>query len=513
MGRRFNCSSSSSYDDEETAATDYTSSTNDYNGSNTGGVDYGAGSSTHPTTTRLFQEAEELITRGMENIFGGTVSCGIPKFKTGNKSRGGAGVGGSSDVFGDDIDEGVKLDWRKDPYHSMSDWTLIVRDGRNRQPQTYHIHKSVLSYGQRKSGFFIKVFERNIMEGGGKNKGDGSTEVALPKTAALHVPQLLDFIYFDKLDLNAQCAPPLRFLANTFDVRELYALVSSFIQSDLSEATITTYIRESEAVKDKELQSLSMNIAANKFDAIPNESLLILPPHVFQQLTSNPQLNCPSSERLSQRIATYARGRSDEMNDEVFYFMTHAQILPRICPTEAMWFLNFSSSKFGNVLVDDSMGGYEGTLKRRCIVAAAQNWRELLVGSIRDEIRRKIDGGNDGGNASSIGGGTTGLSGDGSPARRRLFVDGDGETNLDKGRGYMSLPLDIRVELLEEALLQAATSSNGENSSSNSGQSTNEKSQDFEHMLNVIEPIKKERRGDVSRRETKKGKRERRGAV
>ena len=42
----------------------------------------------------------------------------------------------------------------------------------------------------------------------------------------------------------------------------------------------------------------------------------------------------------------------------------------------------------------------------------------------------------------------------------------------------MSLPLDIRVELLEEALLQAATS-NGENSSSNSGQSTNEKSQDL----------------------------------
>ncbi len=560
MGREFGCSSSSSYDNEDdiTASTGYTTS---YNGSNANASSTGnnSNSSSAPSSSRLFQEAEELLQKGIETMFGGPLSCGLPAAARGcnvGPSGGGArgrqrrsGSHGSSDMYGDDddddVDEGVKLDWRKDPYHSMSDWTLIVRDGRTANPQTYHIHKTVVSYGNRKSGFLVKVFERAIMEsataaaaGGGRSgrsrkSNDGTTEVALPITAAQHVPQLLDFIYFDKLDLNAQNAPPLRHLANTFDVRELYALVSSFIQNDLSESTITTYIRESEAVKDKELLTLSMSIAANKFDVIPNDSLLILPPHVFQQLTSNPQLNYPSSERLSQRIATYVRGRCDEMNDEVFYFLTHAQILPTICPSEAMWYLNFACSKYGGVLVDDSMGGYEGTLKRRCIVAAARKWKDLLVDSIKEEVRRKVDGGGvDGMLLAGSGGGGGGTSMDGSPTRRRLFVDGDNETKLDKGRGYMSLPLDVRVELLEEALLNAAKNEGGGGVgvgssmsgvvgatavTTSSGQSSFE-SVDLNGLLSATEAVrdpatvKKERRGDSGKREKRKGRREKRGS-
>ena len=184
------------------------------------------------------------------------------------------------------------------------------------------------------------VDPKKAMKAPKRKKGDqnGATKVALPKRAAQCMSQLLDYIYTDKLDLKAECAPPLRYLANQFDVRELYAQVSSFVQNYISESTITTYIRQAEAVKGKELLSLGMTVAAAKFDTIPDDSLLLLQRHVFQQLTSNVQLNCPTSERLSQRVAVYTRGRSEEINDEVFYFMTHAQILPRICPTEAVVF-------------------------------------------------------------------------------------------------------------------------------------------------------------------------------
>ncbi len=476
MVRQFNCSSSSSssYDGTTTSVSDYTNE-----------VGYEKdGNRTNPRSSTLFQGAESILQTFFDT---GTISCGIPSFQR----RGGNGGDGTGD-----FDEGIKLDWRKDPYHSMSDWTLIIRDGTTRQqPQMYHIHKSVVSYGNRKSGFLLNVFERDILEGNRGGRG-GTTEIALPKRASACVPQLLDFIYFDKLDLNAECAPPMRHLANTFDVRELYALVSSFIQSDISEATITTYIREAEAVKDKELLGFGMTLAANKFDLLPNDSLLQLPPHVFQQLTSNPQLNCPSSERLSQRVATYARGRSEEINDEVFYFLTHAQILPRICSSEAMWFLNFAASKFGNVLVDDSMGGYEGTLKRRCIVAAAKEWRSLLVGSVKEQVRQRIEGGGE--HSSSILGSDI--------PRRRLFVDGENETNVDKKRAYMSLPADIRVELLEEALLAAAE----EEETSNIGAiSASNLSKDNMAGLRSSGSFN-ERRSDVGKRETRKGRREKR---
>ena len=455
MANRFHLSSSSSYhSDDNTATTAYTNEYSDYYNKSR------RNSKGDFKPSKLIREAEDFINKSMQNmgiqeLF--PINCGVEQFKKKsascglqqfqNKRRNGCN-GGGNDIDDDvDIDEGIQLDWRKDPYNSMSDFTLIVRDGTNKQPQSYHIHKSVVSYGNRKSGFLFKLFEREILEGGGHNRGGGATEMALPKRAAEFVPHLLDYIYFDIIDLNAECAPPIRHLANIFDVRELYALVSSFIQNDLNEETITTYILEAEAVKDKELLGLSMSIAASKFEQISDASLLQLQPHVFQQLTSNQQLNCPSSERLSQRIAVYSRGRSDEINDEVFYFMTHAQILPSICPSEAMWFLNFASNKFANVLVDDSMGGYEGTLKHRCIVAAAQDWKNILLQSVKEEVKRKVN--SNGGNIGSIIGGDS--------ARRRLFVDGDDEAKIDKGRGYMSLPLDIRIDLLEEALLMAAS--------------------------------------------------------
>jgi len=480
MVRQFNCSSSgsSSFDDATaTSVSEYTDDRMGYNKSNK--------NRSGQASSALFKGAEDLLNTFFE---AGTISCGIPSFQ----KRGGNGTGS-------EFDDGVQLDWRKDPYHSMSDWTLIVRDGTNRQqPQMYHIHKSVVSYGNRKSGFLLNVFEQEILEGssgrGGRGRGSGgTTEVALPQRASSCVPQLLDYIYFDKLDLNSQCAPSMRYLANTFDVRDLYALVSSFIQSDISEATITTYIREAEAVKDKELLGFGMTLAANKFDLLPNDSLLELPPHIFQQLTSNPQLNCPSSERLSQRVATYARGRSEEINDEVFYFMTHAQILPKICSTEAMWFLTFAASKFGNVLVDDSMGGYEGTLKRRCIVAAAKEWKTLLVGSVKEQVRRRVDGGGETNN--SIMGSDV--------QRRRLFVDGENLSAGDKEKTYMSLPTDIRVELLEEALLAAAS----EEKFTNVALSASNLSKDNAVHLRSSGSFA-ERRGDVGKRGKKKGRRE-----
>jgi hypothetical protein len=493
MVSRFNCSSSSSYDDNGTTVTDYTNDTRSYY-DNDDGNDKG---NDDGPSARLFQAADEMI----QSLFAaGTISCGLDQFQKGGGNRGGAG--GSNTI---DIDEGIKLDWRKDPYRSMSDWTLIVRDGsKSQQPQSYHIHKSVLSYGQRKSGFFVRVFEKDILEGNSRRKKDGgSTDVALTRRAAQSVPQLLDFIYFDKLDLDASCAVSLRYLANTFDVRELYALVSSFIQSDIAnDSTITTYIREAEAVKDNELLKLAMSYAAAKFDTLPNESLLQLPPHSFQQLTSNPQLNVPSSELLSQRIAFYARNKSDEINDEVFYFLTHAQILPCICSTEAMWYMTFASSKFGNVLVDDSMGGYGGTLKRRCIIAAAKDWRDILVGPVREEMRQRIEGGGSDSNTGAV---------RGESPRRRLFVDGDDETNIDKGRGYLSLPMDIRVELLEEAILNAAAAA-PEEGNNNVETSTILQNNKIDTLIPTqLEP---EQRTEVDKkRKSRKGRREKRVMV
>ena len=406
--------------------------------------------------TDLFAEAEDMIKSNIQSLFSAATNCGLIR---------------NMDQATDRGDEGVNMDWRKPPYQSMSDWTLLVRDASvanaaegtayTPQPKAYHIHKAVLSYGERQSLFFVKIFQeahqstkndrRDAVISSSRVRSNKTTEVALPSRAAKFIPMLLDFIYFDSLEeMSADKAPALRYLANYFDVRLLFSLVSSFIQKDLSPSTVVIYLNEAELVKDKELVQMGVTMAISNFNSLSKKELELIPPQVFSQIVSNPDLEC-SSERLSERICYYMRGRlkrfgtpSNAMiNDEVFYFLTHAQILPNLSSRAALWYLLFASIEFPTVLVDESMGGYEGSLKRRCIVAICQDWKDNLLGPIKASRRAAIKAGR-GGNLNDS----------------RLFEEGEGdsddEEDSERNRGYAKLPMSIRMEILEEALLNAA---------------------------------------------------------
>ena len=52
---------------------------------------------------------------------------------------------GAMPGFGGDGEGAVALDWRADPFLSMSDLTLVVYDGSGGTP--YHVHTLLLAYG------------------------------------------------------------------------------------------------------------------------------------------------------------------------------------------------------------------------------------------------------------------------------------------------------------------------------------------------------------------------------
>lgn len=373
----------------------------------------------------LFKEAEEFIRDKMNNLMGLGYSCGVA---TNSKARSQREL---SKVFGDDdIDKPIVLSWRMDPRQSMSDWVLVVKDGV--QSNIYHVHKETLVYGERKSGFFVKLFEK-IFEDGNPDQRN-FTEVNLDSYTAHSMPLLLDYIYEDKLDLNASNAPGLRSVANRFDVRSLYALVSSFIQQDLSNSTVVTYIEEAEKSKDAELGTIAMQIAIRSFDMIADTDLCKIRPQIFQNIVSDQHLNVASPEILSQRIAAYMRLRDQDIDDESFFFLTHANILPTIHKDEAIFYLAFGSEKFPSVIEGDNDGGYEGTLLHRCVAGVAEDWKKFLS-PIQHDIKRKKNGHSDTG-------------------QKRLFADG---SDLDEmGYSYLSLPDHVKVEILQECLLKSS---------------------------------------------------------
>lgn len=455
--------------------------------------------------TLLDEENQAFIRDKMNNILGIGYACGAATKKTARRAF------NDDDSYDDssesDIDEGIAVNWRMDPIQSMSDWTLVVRTMKDpTQPtaQVYHLHKAVLAFGERKSGFFEKSFANHQSmrrsANGAITGSNNTSELRLDSRIAKFVPVMLDFIYSDKLDLDVNSAPGLRQLASQFDVRNLYALVSSFIQNDLSEKTVISYMNEAELVKDKELANVALQYAIQCFDLIPDSALGGISPHVFQQMMSNPKLFCPSSERLSQRVATFVRAREDTINEETFFFLTHANIMPVIDPSEAIWLLSFGASNFINTLVDESMGGYEASLKRRCIVAASKDWETALLKAVQHSSEKRQEGE------------VEGQTNDGSPVtRRRLFLDRDHQDVSERGMRYLNLPDDIRVELLEEALLKAATASEDHGNNRRNripAHPGNTRHYGYNAGANNESFHSVDYRSDVSKRDTQKGVRE-----
>ena len=325
-------------------------------------------------------------------------------------------------------DETFIIDWNRDRIprgvKNMSDWSLKVYNGT--EAKVYELHKNVLSLGPRRSMFFIREFEeeRHRRQSGMDVTSATISEVALPKKAASCMPQFLDYIYRDEIHLNKSNAVALKFLANHFDVRPLFTTTIAFIEKDLTSKTALIYMDEADLMKDKDIANIAMKLAAEKLGELPQDSFMNLSPILFQRLVSHSAIMC-TPEHLSEIIAAYVRNHPLEMNHELFFLLTNANILPRISSTEAFWYLAYAAETFRGILLDESFGGSKGSLKGRCIFAIASQWRNNLLPVVGASLDQR------------------------------------GSVNqIEKSKVYRNLPTDIKIELLEHVLLSAGGMTN-----------------------------------------------------
>jgi len=287
------------------------------------------------------EAAEELSkeTRKVFNNFVSQVSCtdnfnalqqGLdctPLDASGNKQRG-----------------DVTLDWRSDPFISMSDLTLVIYDGSTQGGVYYHVHTLLLAYGGRKSGFIAEQIKNSSNRINNKNNSMASSskkssgiyrqesdnsarsqnsnaeykvDIYLPTLASQHIPLFLDYIYGSQLKLTTNNASSLRYLSNRFDVRELHKeITTKFIPSDLEINTASTYCIHSDILKDFELRDKSIRIIAEKFGSVNVKLLKDIIPKLMRSIISCDRLDCGnggggSSIGLSENIAEYIRLRDD----------------------------------------------------------------------------------------------------------------------------------------------------------------------------------------------------------
>eukprot|EP00569_Conticribra_weissflogii_P005074 CAMPEP_0171340660 /NCGR_PEP_ID=MMETSP0878-20121228/8719_1 /TAXON_ID=67004 /ORGANISM="Thalassiosira weissflogii, Strain CCMP1336" /LENGTH=673 /DNA_ID=CAMNT_0011842775 /DNA_START=230 /DNA_END=2251 /DNA_ORIENTATION=+ len=378
-------------------------------------------------------ETTEEMRKAFSNFFSESLSCSdlsavqqikrMPRHLADSCREGsnGGGGGGHGDMEG-----AVTLDWRGDPFTSMSDLTLVIYDGTGSGGAAYHVHTLLLVYGGRKSGFVVEQV-RNASGSGGKKTARGTTakssslsnninnnnnhsnhsrqehndkeakvEIYVPPLAARHIPALLDYIYGASPQLSTSNAPSLRYLANRFDIRELHSEISlKFIPRDLELHTAPQYCMAADDLKDFELRDRALNILAERLDKLNNGNLLReMSPRLMRSLVQCERLNAGGNWGLSEKVAMWLRSRDEllsvrktgqfdshianinnknnvqntpilPLTDEDFYWLTHVQKMPEISPYEALFYLNYGSINFPQVM--NEVGS--GSLKSRCFAA------------------------------------------------------------------------------------------------------------------------------------------------
>jgi len=318
------------------------------------------------------------------------------------------------DKQGPQADFTFKLDWRQNPNISLSDWTVVVYDGK--ESAVYHIHKSEVGHGPRRSKFLAAKFDEDEHA----DVTDPNTEVYLPSRVAALFPEFLDYVYSDTLRLTTRNVLALKHLANHFDVRALYTKTDSFVQSDLNLKTAPTYCTEADLVLDEDVQKKAVQLMAENFGRMDMMVITQLPAKMFKEVLSSPHLDV-ESEFLSNKVAQFMRFTDGSaISDEMLFMLTHPQIMPMISSDEAFFFLNWGL-KYPQVLDE----GGDASLRNRCIEAVARSWMTTLAGPIatlRPEAATGINAGN---------------------------------LNQECAFNYSSLPADIKVEIFEASILAA----------------------------------------------------------
>jgi len=361
------------------------------------------------TTEEMRQAAKEALAHGREafHSFYSQVSCtDLSAIQADcNPLKG-------SNGSNRDMEGAVSLDWRADPFLSMSDLTLVVFDGSG-SSVPYHVHTLLLAYGGRKSGFVAEQIRAQQNKGkagikknnnrsrsierqyssGSKTSHESSNsnaeykvDIYVPALAARHIPLFLDYVYGSSLKLTTTTAPPLRYLSNRFDCRDLHKEVSSrFIPRDLELNTAPQYCTMADELKDFEMRDKAIRIMAERFDRMNVNLLKWMSPRLMRSLVQSDRLEC-GSENLSVKLAQYLRCRDDllakenvanaggnkdipPLTDEDFYWLTHCAHMPKISPNEGLFYFKYGA-QYPQVM--NEVGS--GSLKSRCLVACSNGW-------------------------------------------------------------------------------------------------------------------------------------------
>ena len=329
-----------------------------------------------------------------------------------------AGLGNESSDDSSEADD-RELSWRFD---CLSDWTIVVADKETTLQQTYHVHKSVLSFGPRRSNYFAMVFLNKqpkqsptaqspnssidgleegtchcfnppFMAGERIESFENDSEATPPPVitisklelsplAAHAFPAMLDYIYSStgRLNISSENATALHHLSQHLEIKSLRRKVRHFCKADLSLDNICTYVQHAKLFNDQKIlryaeQYYSRHIFQMREDTAV-DILKTFDPPSFLRVVTSPAVGSGDSISLSLSliISVYCSIHKHLLGRTLFRQMTASSHLPKLEVKSAKALLEIEYDIGGPDSIND-----ESSLKRRCIPVLSENWIHLCM--------------------------------------------------------------------------------------------------------------------------------------
>ncbi|KAL9187133.1 hypothetical protein ACHAXT_010853 [Thalassiosira profunda] len=225
------------------------------------------------------------------------------------------------------------LYWKIEGEETFSDWTIrVVDDGRN-ATKDYHVHRNVLAFGPKRSGYFEALFQ----SGHFRESANNTSEVSLPKDIAAHFPDFLDFQYCPPSEckrlIEKDNCYALHYLAQYFLVPELTKAIDGFISEDVYNLShLEKYLSDFRGPENEVLAFLrphATRACAELILSIELGSPLLgmLPPAMFLQIMTKARLNAKiiasdSQRHICELAIDYVRSQQSNIDDYYFYALT-----------------------------------------------------------------------------------------------------------------------------------------------------------------------------------------------
>jgi len=145
-----------------------------------------------------------------------------------------------------------RLSWRMAPEQSHSDWTIETASLSVDQKTThsiYHVHKTALSVGPKRSEYFERLFQSdNFAE-----QQTRTSRIELDEVAAKAFPAMLDFLYSwdESPDISHENSVALHYLGRYFEIRSLRKQVRKFWKNEMESDMLGLYYEPSKIFRDE----------------------------------------------------------------------------------------------------------------------------------------------------------------------------------------------------------------------------------------------------------------------